>query len=296
MQHGRIGDRLRDELRPVCCRSGQTLHDKQDGIGGRHHVDEERGIEEEVRVRITLKDIQRRADEFLLVGTGKIVGQSELDAPESQSGAGPHHQQHHQAFAARHHGGSLSVLVENALAWPRALPSVDSLRILRLAARVVIVMLGGIQVLAYPNRMSSDDVVSYLDVADAYRHHQWKAAINGYWSPLYSWVLAAGEWVMRPAASQEFSFVRLVNFTVYLLALAAFELFLRRAIAAHEHAVDARAGENARLRIPRWTWLVFVRRTPRWGRWNESEGDAPRLTEPAESAGPASEPAEGEEP
>jgi hypothetical protein len=136
-------------------------------------------------------------------------------------------------------------------------PTVDSLRIVRLAARVVIVLLGGIQVLAYPNRMSSDDVVSYLDVADAYRHHQWTAALNGYWSPLYSWVLAVGEWVMRPPASQEFSFVRLVNFTVYLLALAAFELFLRRAIAAHEHAVDDRAGEHARLRIPRWMWLLF---------------------------------------
>jgi hypothetical protein len=121
----------------------------------------------------------------------------------------------------------------------------------------VIVTLGGIQVLAYPNRMSSDDVVSYLDVADAYRYHQWKAALNGYWSPLYSWLLAVGEWVMRPAASQEFSFVRLVNFIVYLLALAAFELFLRRAIAAHEQTVDARVGENASIRIPRWVWLVF---------------------------------------
>jgi hypothetical protein len=141
--------------------------------------------------------------------------------------------------------------------WPRALPAVDSLRILRLAARVVSVTLGGIQVLAYPNRMSSDDVVSYLDIADAYRHHHWNAAINGYWSPLYSWVLACGEWVIRPAESQELSFVRLVNFTVYLLGLAAFELFLRRAIAAHEHSVDACVGENVRLRIPRWMWLVF---------------------------------------
>ncbi len=143
----------------------------------------------------------------------------------------------------------------------------------------MIVTLGGIQVLAYPNRMSSDDVVSYLDVADAYRYHQWKAALNGYWSPLYSWVLAVGEWVMRPAASQEFSFVRLVNFTVYLLALAAFELFLRRAIAAHEHAVDARAGENARLRIPRWTWLVFGYSVFLWASlaWTGLRTDTPDL-------------------
>jgi hypothetical protein len=180
---------------------------------------------------------------------------------------------------AGHHRGSLSVLVENALAWPRALPSVDSLRIVRLAARVVIVLLGGIQVLAYPNRMSSDDVVSYLDIADAYRHHPWKSAINGYWSPLYSWVLGFGEWVVRPAASQEFSFVRLVNFTVYLLALAAFELFLRRAIAAHEHAVDARVGENASLRIPRWMWLLFGYSVFLWSslKWIGLRTDTPDL-------------------
>ena len=31
------------------------------------------------------------------------------------------------------------------------------------------------------------DGVSYLDIGDAYFRGDWKAAVNAYWSPVYSW-------------------------------------------------------------------------------------------------------------
>jgi hypothetical protein len=129
-------------------------------------------------------------------------------------------------------------------------------RTARSAAWLAAIALGAIQILMSPYRMSSEDVVSYLDIADAYRHHQWKAAINGYWSPLYSWVLALGEWLVRPPPAWEFWFVRLMNFVIYLGALAAFEFFLRQIIASHETAVLEGHPAKPLLRIPRWIWWL----------------------------------------
>ena len=43
------------------------------------------------------------------------------------------------------------------------------------------------------------DGVNYLDVANAYARRDWRHAINGYWSPLYSWLLAIVEIVFRPS-------------------------------------------------------------------------------------------------
>src|SRR2546423_38037 len=69
------------------------------------------------------------------------------------------------------------------------------------------------------------DGMSYLDVADTYLHHPFIQAINGYWSPLYSWLLAAGLWVLKPSASWEFAAVQVVNFLIFLGTLFCFEFF-----------------------------------------------------------------------
>ncbi len=66
------------------------------------------------------------------------------------------------------------------------------------------------------------DGVGYLDVAKAYLHHDWHTAINGYWGPLYSWVIALAMWIFPPSIKTELPLVRTVNFVVFLLALYAF--------------------------------------------------------------------------
>src|SRR5437016_3888922 len=63
----------------------------------------------------------------------------------------------------------------------------------------------------------SEDGVSYLDVGDAWARGDWHAAVNAYWSPMYSWVLAAVLHVIHPSLFSESLVVHLVNFVLYLL-------------------------------------------------------------------------------
>jgi len=68
--------------------------------------------------------------------------------------------------------------------------------------------------------------VNYLDVAAAYARHDWSSAINSYWSPLYSWLLAATMVVARPAPSLESTVLHAMNFFLFLSALFCGEFFL----------------------------------------------------------------------
>ncbi len=76
------------------------------------------------------------------------------------------------------------------------------------------------------------DGISYLDMGDAAAHGQWKALVNGYWSPGYPAAIAVGLAAVRPAPEHEFAVMHAVNFAIFLFALASFELFLRALIAA----------------------------------------------------------------
>jgi hypothetical protein len=49
---------------------------------------------------------------------------------------------------------------------------------------LVAFLLGAAQAWTYRDTLSSVDAVSYLDIADAYRHGRWDEAVNGYWNPL----------------------------------------------------------------------------------------------------------------
>ncbi|MBA3714787.1 MAG: hypothetical protein H0W76_20390, partial [Pyrinomonadaceae bacterium] len=45
----------------------------------------------------------------------------------------------------------------------------------------------------------SPDGISYLDMGDAYWRGDFQMAINGYWSPLYSWLLGLALLVIKPS-------------------------------------------------------------------------------------------------
>ena len=99
----------------------------------------------------------------------------------------------------------------------------------RIAGWALALTLGFIQTWRSRHAMNPDGI-SYLDIADAYLAGDWAAAINAYWSPLYSWVLAAATLVARPSAYSEFTMVHLVTFGIYALSLCAFELLLTEVI------------------------------------------------------------------
>jgi len=126
---------------------------------------------------------------------------------------------------------------------------------LNCALGAITIAAGCVYALWKPYRFSTDDAVSYLDVADAYRLHHWREALNGYWSPLYSWILAAAESVWRPSASTEILLVRIVNLALYLSAFAAFHFVARRV--RHLAAGGAAAGSDTDY-LPEWLWLLLA--------------------------------------
>jgi len=76
------------------------------------------------------------------------------------------------------------------------------------------------------------DGVSYLDIGDAYFRHDWGAAINAYWSPMYSWWLGLALYIFKPSIRWEFVTVHAVNLIIYILALFSFQFFLHSIIRA----------------------------------------------------------------
>lgn len=71
------------------------------------------------------------------------------------------------------------------------------------------------------------DGVSYLDLSDAIPTGDWNRLVSLHWSPLYPALIGLARVVLRAAAQWEFPVLHLVNFCCFLLALAAFEFFLR---------------------------------------------------------------------
>jgi len=98
------------------------------------------------------------------------------------------------------------------------------------------------------------DGVNYLDVAAAYRRADWNAAINGYWSPLYSWLLALVQTFFHPSAFWESTFLHLLNFAVFLLTLRCFEFFFSQLLRLlRAESPDATDDEMT----PEWAWWVL---------------------------------------
>jgi 4-amino-4-deoxy-L-arabinose transferase-like glycosyltransferase len=103
------------------------------------------------------------------------------------------------------------------------------------------------------------DGIAYLDIGDAYWRGDWGAATNAMWSPFYSWLTGFTLRVFQPSPFQEFTVVRLLNFALYLLSLAAFVFFLRELERFRHRRMDeggdAQANSHA---LPAWAWLVFA--------------------------------------
>ena len=88
------------------------------------------------------------------------------------------------------------------------------------------------------------DGVTYMDIADAYRLGHWKAALNSYRSPLYSWILVPALALTQDSPDAEFSSVHAVNFLVFLVALFCFHFLLTGVIGIHPH-----------LAFPNWAMM-----------------------------------------
>jgi len=103
---------------------------------------------------------------------------------------------------------------------PASLPEVALRRGLIISA----VLLGAFAAVVARHTIGPDGI-SYMDFGDALVRGDWQMAANGYWSPLYPLLLGLANRVVHPQPSWEFPVVHLVNFAIYLAALAGFACF-----------------------------------------------------------------------
>lgn len=116
----------------------------------------------------------------------------------------------------------------------------------------VCIVLGILQVWLSRYAMISDGE-SYLDIGDAYFRRDWAAAVNGYWSPLYSWLLGLALHILKPSPRWEFITVHLVNLMVYVLALCCFRFFIHSVL----RAIKKEDAVGDSIPLPEWVLLGF---------------------------------------
>jgi hypothetical protein len=104
------------------------------------------------------------------------------------------------------------------------------------------------------NGPAGADGVAYLEVAHAYLRHDWHTALNGYWGPLYSWLLALGMRVSPPQYSTELLLARTVNFIIFLVAVYTFGAAWRALGRRSQHASEPSASVPVLYPIG---WTVF---------------------------------------
>ena len=81
---------------------------------------------------------------------------------------------------------------------------------------------------AWASRWSmQSDGISYLDMGDAILRSDFAMALNGYWSPVYPFLLGLALRLFRPDPAWQFPLVHLVNFAIFLFALASLAYWLR---------------------------------------------------------------------
>jgi hypothetical protein len=105
-------------------------------------------------------------------------------------------------------------------------PADRSLLVLRICAWAATLAIGLLE--SWSERFwLSPDGTNYLDIASAYLRHDWQTAINAYWSPMFSWLLAVVFAVFKPSPYNDSTGLRLLNFAALLVTLACFEFLLR---------------------------------------------------------------------
>jgi hypothetical protein len=144
--------------------------------------------------------------------------------------------------------GSLPLPAPAAAAGPGA---TARLRLLRAGFLATAAACGLLQAWIYRHDIKEYDGISYLDMGDAFFRGDWVTAVNGYWSPLYAWLLGLAQWALRPAPYWEYPLVQAVNFALYLGALGCFDFLLRELIRWQR-------GQAAGLvALPEWAWLAL---------------------------------------
>jgi hypothetical protein len=109
------------------------------------------------------------------------------------------------------------------------------------------------QALAYRHQLTPDGM-SYLDIARSWSQGNWHALVNGYWSPLYPFLLGVVFRIVKPSPGFEVTLAHLVNFGIFVLSFAAFEFLLKMLIRVRQKEGPSTDGREP---IPEWAlWAL----------------------------------------
>ena len=104
--------------------------------------------------------------------------------------------------------------------------------------QVIVLLIGARCAFAGRHLPVGADGLAYLDVARAYVRHDWHTAVNGYWGPLYAWLLAIGMRFLHPGIRTEFAMARTLNFALFAAALYTFSRYWRAVAAWSKRTSD----------------------------------------------------------
>ncbi len=105
---------------------------------------------------------------------------------------------------------------------------------------------------SYSARFSiTADGISYVDMADEFLHKDYKALVNGIWSPLYPFLISLGFFFFKPDSYNEFPVVHIVNFLIYLFALFSFDFLLSSLLRFNEKS-NSKEKTSDLFFVPDW--------------------------------------------
>ena len=128
---------------------------------------------------------------------------------------------------------------------------------LRNVMRILALTVGAVHTtVAVLQQSMNEDGIDYLDMGDAYLRGDWEMAVNGIWSPLYSWILGLVLKVVQPPIQWEFPVVQITNFVIYAVALLCFEYFWRE-LTRYRSAASGTAQETVSFHSAVWLVLGY---------------------------------------
>jgi len=121
-------------------------------------------------------------------------------------------------------------------ATPEASPGSALLRRIVLIYPLLLVLCG-VGYAKYENYQLDGDAVSFMDIADAIRVHDFALVANGYWNPAYSAALAVGQAIAHPSRWNELQTFYWVNFWIFLGCIFACIYFVRSLALVRDRAI-----------------------------------------------------------
>jgi hypothetical protein len=98
----------------------------------------------------------------------------------------------------------------------------------------------------------SPDAISYLDIAHECLHGNWHSLVNGYWSPLYPFLLSLALRLSHPPPYWESTVAHWANIGIFIFAFVSFEFLLRTLIIERR-----RSDSQGREAFPEWCFWAL---------------------------------------